>query len=100
MSIDYSQLKSVTVFAADVPARWRPVAHTSGNAQAYYWREDLVRGLFVGDVLTWKSENGILHTGVAFGEEGQLIKILVNNWCAYVGIETLHSVNGRLVYDR
>jgi hypothetical protein len=24
----------------------------------------------------------------------------VENWCAYVGIETLHSVNGRLVYDR
>lgn len=91
--------KDVVVRAADTPARYRPVRVKIGNREEFIRPASLVKGLYVGDMVTWRSDAGLLHHGTVFGFHAGMVKVLLENWGALIGLDQIARVNGVLVAE-
>lgn len=88
----------LVVRAADTPARYRPlVIKTDENK--FVWLKDLVKGLFVGDLVTWKSSAGLTHYSVVLGAEHGYLSVSLQGWGAAIELENLVYVNGARVVN-
>ena len=87
----------VTVQLAESSAQNRPGVSYEGpnwNVSRFIWRDRLVTGLYVGDLLKWSSVSGESYDSVVVGSSYELVVVLFLGELATITLDQITHLNG------